>query len=92
MDYQREKESRIVGSGITLASNRDQKPRIKNKNEIKFPTLEGTQRGGRKAFLPSIQTGIVYKTPTEKRKEKPALRVRTLLLSKLVIIALMKPV
>lgn len=33
MDSQREKERRIIGSGITLASNRDQSPRTKNKDE-----------------------------------------------------------
>lgn len=37
VDSQREKESRIIGSGITLALNRDQSPRIKNKHEIKHP-------------------------------------------------------
>lgn len=57
MDSQREKESRIVGSGIISASNRFQSPRIKNKDEIVYPTLEGrapsvcgTQKHGRKAF------------------------------------------
>lgn len=57
MDSQREKESRIVGPGIISASNRVQNPRIKNKDEIIYPTFEGrapsvcnTQKDGRKAF------------------------------------------
>lgn len=63
VDSQREKESRITGSDITLASNRDQSSRIKNKDEIKqlisktVLRVSGVhrERGERLSFLQSKQ-------------------------------------
>jgi len=63
VDSQREKESRIIGSDITLSSNRDQSSRIKNKDEIKHLILKTElrvpgvhrERGERLSFLQSKQ-------------------------------------
>ena len=98
VDSQREKERRIIGSGITLASNRDQSPRTKNKDEIKHPVLEdraqstwSTQRYGRKAFSPSMERGIVYKTLDETAEKKNQTDGRDTALSSTGQIVLKKP-
>ena len=74
VDSRREKESRITGD-ITLASNRLQSSRIKNKDEKthfedRAQSAWGTQREGRKAFLSSIQTDFIYKTLAETAEKK----------------------